>query len=282
MKEVVVITGATNGIGKAAVLDLAKDFQHIIFTYRNEDLKNHLYLELNEINSVIHLDSVYCDFSSFDSIREACDCIKNLTQKIDVLINNAGVVNTTYHETDAGIENTFAVNHLGYFLFTNLLVGLLPSHSGKIINVASAAHAFVKEMQWNDLNYKKDFNMGFKAYGQSKLANILFTKHLSKKLLAKGIAVNCIHPGGVNTALGNQNKSLLGRILKMLLKPFFRTPLKGAQGILYLARMNDNSLSGEYFVDSKIKKTSMAARSESSQERLWEVSEEMVKQTFNL
>ena len=282
MKEVIVITGATNGIGKAAALDLAKDFQHIIFTYRDEDLKNGLCLEINEINSDILLDSVYCDFSSFDSIRDACDRIKNLTQKIDVLINNAGVVNTSYLETDAGIENTFAVNHLGYFLFTNLLVGLVPHNSGKIINVASAAHAFVKDMQWDDLNYKKEFNMGFKAYGQSKLANILFTKHLSKKLLTKGIAVNCIHPGGVNTALGDQNQSLLGKILKILLKPFFRTPLKGAQSILYLARMSDNSVSGEYFVDSKIKGTSMAARNESSQERLWELSEEMVKQTFSL
>ena len=137
-------------------------------------------------------------------------------------------------------------------------------------------------MQWEDLNYKQEFKMGFKAYGQSKLANILFTKHLSKKLLHKGISVNCVHPGGVNTALGSQNKSMLGKLLKILLKPFFRSPLKGAESILFLARSKDNAVSGEYFVDSKIKGTSKASHNESSQERLWELSEEMVLQTFDI
>ncbi len=282
MSATIVITGATNGIGRAAITDLAKDHAHIIFTYRNEDLKDSLCSELKAIRPEIKLEAIYCDFSVLDSIREACDIIQTSTKKIDVLINNAGVVNTAYFETSEGIENTFAVNHLGYFLFTNLLLDLIPEQSGKIINVASAAHAFVKDMQWEDLNYKQEFKMGFKAYGQSKLANILFTKHLSKKLLHKGISVNCVHPGGVNTALGSQNKSMLGKLLKILLKPFFRSPLKGAESILFLARSKDNAVSGEYFVDSKIKGTSKASHDASSQEKLWELSEEMVLQTFDI
>lgn len=282
MSKVIVISGATNGIGKAAIQDLSQDHTHIIFTYRNETLKKILCSEIKTLNPSIRLEAIFCDFSELGSIRTACDTIKTLTNKIDILINNAGVVNTSYHETNQGIENTFAVNHLGYFLFTNLLLDLIPSHSGKIINVASAAHSFVKDMQWNDLNYKQEFKMGVKAYAQSKLANILFTKYLSRKLLTKGIAVNCVHPGGVNTSLGDQNKSLIGKVLKMMLKPFFRSPLKGAEGILFLARLQDNSISGEYFFDSKVKKTSDASRNESSQERLWLLSEDMVGQTFNI
>ena len=281
--KIILITGATNGIGKAAAIKFAESAKSIAFTYRNEELGEDLKNEMQKINPNLSINSFFCDFSVQDSIRECADKIKNDLKAIDLLINNAGVVNTEYSETIDGIENTFAVNHLGYFLFTNLLLDLVKKESeSRIINVSSAAHHFVKGMQWDDINYKDDFKMGLKAYGQSKLGNILFTKQLAKKLQKDGVTVNAIHPGGVNTSLGNQNNSLLGRVLKMILKPFFRSPLKGANTIIYLAEIDGLSITGAYWVDGRVAKTSHYSKNEAEAEKLWRLSEKLVNQEFDI
>ena len=281
--KTILITGATNGIGKAAAINFAESAKSIAFTYRNEELAEDLKNEMQKINPNLSINSFFCDFSVQDSIRECADKIKNELKAIDLLINNAGVVNTEYSETIDGIENTFAVNHLGYFLFTNLLLDLVKKESeSRIINVSSAAHHFVKGMQWDDINYKDDFKMGLKAYGQSKLGNILFTKQLAKKLQKDGVTVNAIHPGGVNTSLGNQNNSLLGRVLKIILKPFFRSPLKGANTIIYLAEIDGLSITGAYWVDGRVAKTSHYSKNEAEAEKLWRLSEKLVNQEFDI
>ena len=281
--KTILITGATNGIGKAAAIKFAESAKSIAFTYRNEELAEDLKNEMQKINPNLSINGFFCDFSVQDSIRECADKIKNDLKVIDLLINNAGVVNTEYSETIDGIENTFAVNHLGYFLFTNLLLDLVKKESeSRIINVSSAAHHFVKGMQWDDINYKDDFKMGLKAYGQSKLGNILFTKQLAKKLQKDGVTVNAIHPGGVNTSLGNQNNSLLGRVLKIILKPFFRSPLKGANTIIYLAEIDGLSITGAYWVDGRVAKTSHYSKNEAEAEKLWRLSEKLVNQEFDI
>ena len=281
--KTILITGATNGIGKAAAIKFAGSAKSIAFTYRNEELAEDLKNEMQKINPNLSINSFFCDFSVQDSIRECADKIKNDLKAIDLLINNAGVVNTEYSETIDGIENTFAVNHLGYFLFTNLLLDVVKKESeSRIINVSSAAHHFVKGMQWDDINYKDDFKMGLKAYGQSKLGNILFTKQLAKKLQKDGVTVNAIHPGGVNTSLGNQNNSLLGRVLKIILKPFFRSPLKGANTIIYLAEIDGLSITGAYWVDGRVAKTSHYSKNEAEAEKLWRLSEKLVNQEFDI
>ena len=281
--KTILITGATNGIGKAAAIKFAESAKSIAFTYRNEELAEDLKNEMQKINPNLSINSFFCDFSVQDSIRQCADKIKNDLKAIDLLINNAGVVNTEYSETIDGIENTFAVNHLGYFLFTNLLLDLVKKESeSRIINVSSAAHHFVKGMQWDDINYKDDFKMGLKAYGQSKLGNILFTKQLAKKLQKDGVTVNAIHPGGVNTSLGNQNNSLLGRVLKIILKPFFRSPLKGANTIIYLAEIDGLSITGAYWVDGRVAKTSHYSQNEAEAEKLWRLSEKLVNQEFDI
>ena len=281
--KTILITGATNGIGKAAAIKFAESAKSIAFTYRNEELAEDLKNEMQKINPNLSIKSFFCDFSVQDSIRECADKIKNDLKAIDLLINNAGVVNTEYSETIDGIENTFAVNHLGYFLFTNLLLDLVKKESeSRIINVSSAAHHFVKGMQWDDINYKDDFKMGLKAYGQSKLGNILFTKQLAKKLQKDGVTVNAIHPGGVNTSLGNQNNSLSGRVLKIILKPFFRSPLKGANTIIYLAEIDGLSITGAYWVDGRVAKTSHYSKNEAEAEKLWRLSEKLVNQEFDI
>ena len=281
--KTVVISGATNGIGKAAAIELSKENPKLLFTYRNQDLADELHAEIKALSPDTLVHSVYCDFSNQDSIKKCADEVNGLCGDIDVLINNAGVVNTSYHETSNGIENTFAVNHLGYFLFTNLLLHKLKgANETRIVNVSSAAHSFVKEMQWEDINFKNNFGQGLKPYGQSKLANLLFTRYLSIKLSTENISVNAIHPGGVNTSLGSQNKAWYSKPLRLILRPFFRSPLKGAESIIYLATKQDDGVTGEYFVDSKIHKSSTYSKNLEEAHRLWGLSEELVGQTFNI
>jgi retinol dehydrogenase-12 len=281
--KTVVISGATNGIGKAAAIELSRENPKLLFTYRNQRLADELLAEIKDISPSTQVQSVYCDFSDQDSIKKCTNKINDLCANIDVLINNAGVVNTSYHETDEGIENTFAVNHLGYFLFTNLLLKKLKGDDEtRIVNVSSAAHSFVKEMQWEDINFKNNFGQGLKPYGQSKLANLLFTRYLSIKLSTENISVNAIHPGGVNTSLGSQNKAWYSKPLRLILRPFFRSPLKGAESIIYLATKQDDGVTGEYFVDSKIHKSSSYSKNLEEAHKLWGLSEELVGQTFNI
>jgi len=281
--KTVVISGATNGIGKAAAIELSRENPKLLFTYRNQRLADELLAEIKDISPSTQVQSVYCDFSDQDSIKKCTNKINDLCANIDVLINNAGVVNTSYHETDEGIENTFAVNHLGYFLFTNLLLKKLKGDDEtRIVNVSSAAHSFVKEMQWEDINFKNNFGQGLKPYGQSKLANLLFTRYLSIKLSTENISVNAIHPGGVNTSLGSQNKAWYSKPLRLILRPFFRSPLKGAESIIYLATKQDDGVTGEYFVDSKIHKSSSYSKNLEEAHKLWSLSEELVGQTFNI
>jgi NAD(P)-dependent dehydrogenase (short-subunit alcohol dehydrogenase family) len=281
--KTVVISGATNGIGKAAAIELSRENPKLLFTYRNQSLADELLAEIKDISPSTQVQSVYCDFSDQDSIKKCTNEINDLCANIDVLINNAGVVNTSYHETGEGIENTFAVNHLGYFLFTNLLLQKLKGDDEtRIVNVSSAAHSFVKEMQWEDINFKNNFGQGLKPYGQSKLANLLFTRYLSIKLSTENISVNAIHPGGVNTSLGSQNKAWYSKPLRLILRPFFRSPLKGAESIIYLATKQDDGVTGEYFVDSKIHKSSSYSKNLEEAHKLWGLSEELVGQTFNI
>ena len=281
--KTIVISGATNGIGKAAAIELSKENPQLLFTYRNQVLADELLAEIKDLSPETQVHSVYCDFSNQDSIKKCADEINSLCEKIDLLINNAGVVNTSYRETNEGIENTFAVNHLGYFLFTNLLLNKLKGENEtRIINVSSAAHAFVKEMQWEDINYKSNFGQGLRCYGQSKLANLLFTRYLAIKLSTENISVNAMHPGGVNTSLGSQNKAWYSKPLRLILRPFFRSPLKGAESIIYLATKQDDGVTGEYFFNSKIHKSSAYSKNLEEAHKLWGLSEKLVAQTFDL
>ena len=281
--KVVVITGATNGIGKAAAIEIAAHQPKLLLTYRNKDLANELISELKEISPEVSVELIYCDFSKQASIRECAKEIISLQENIDVLINNAGVVNTEYHETSEGIENTFAVNHIGYFLLTNLLLDSMKgSNESRIINVSSAAHSFVQNINWDNINFKEDFGRGMHVYGHSKLANLLFTRHLAIKLSTDNVTVNAIHPGGVNTSLGSQNKTWYSKPLRLILRPFFRAPLKGAASIVYLATKDDDGVTGEYFVDCEIAKSSSYSKNLREAQKLWDLSEQLVDEKFSL
>ena len=195
-----------------------------------------------------------------------------------MLLNNAGLMNSHRRETVDGYEETLAVNHFAPFLLTGLLLPAIKSagSSARIVNVASGAHKFVKGMQFDDLQSENEFKM-FNVYGRSKLANMLFTRSLAKRLEADGITVNCLHPGAVSTSIGKQHGEWLATILHAILKPFFRDPLKGAETSLYLCTSPEvANISGAYFDNCKKVDPKPWAEDDVAAERLWALSEECV------
>ncbi len=194
-----------------------------------------------------------------------------------MLINNAGVYCTVRSETRDGLETTFAVNHLAVFLLTKLLLDLLKASApARIITVASAAHVGVS-MDWDDLQSTRSYGYGRRAYGQSKLANLLFTDELARRLEGAGVTANCLHPGVVHTGLWNGSPGLSGRVadlLTALARPFVRTPEQGAETIVYLAGARDlEGVSGKYFVDCVETPSSPQSIDAASARRLWDISE---------
>lgn len=282
--KVVVMSGSTNGIGKAALIEIAKYDPRLFLTYRNKKRTKHILSKLKKINPNLRIELMHCDFSQQTSIRKCSEEINLKTNHIDVLINNAGVFNVNYHETPEGIENTFAVNHLGYFLFTNLLLKkMMSQNETRIINVTSEAHESLDELNWKDLNFSKHYDDGVKAYAQSKLANLLFTKLLASKVLKTNISVNALHPGVISTGIGNQDKSYLEKILKLILvTPFSPTHKDGASSIIYLATEDYNFVTGEYFIDCKQAKASLYSNNLQEAQKLWNLSEQMVGEKFLL
>jgi NAD(P)-dependent dehydrogenase (short-subunit alcohol dehydrogenase family) len=200
---------------------------------------------------------------------------------LDVLLNNAGVINVSRMETVDGFEETLAVNHFAPFLLTGLVLPLLRQTPGaRIVNVASDAHNFVKGMGFDDMQATRSYKT-FREYGRSKLANILFTRRLAGLLHGQDITVNCLHPGAVATSLGTQNDSIIAKIVPYLLKPFFRSPQQGAQTSIYLCSSDEvAAVTGEYFVDSKVRKPKPWARDDAAAERLWRYTEECLGYTF--
>ncbi|RZL30934.1 MAG: SDR family NAD(P)-dependent oxidoreductase, partial [Pedobacter sp.] len=196
-------------------------------------------------------------------------------KKLHILINNAGLIISEKSLTKDGIESTFAINHLGYFLLTNLLLDLMKSSApARIVNVASDAHK-MGHIDFDDLNYENKKYSTMKAYGSSKLANILFTKELAKRLQGTNITVNCVHPGAVNSNFGSNTKGIMG-IVSKIIKPFFISAEKGAETQIYLATSPElEGVTGEYFVKKKIEQPNSEARDENIAKRLWEVSEKM-------
>lgn len=270
----VLITGATSGIGKAAALKLSKLGANIFFIARNEkkakDLSNEI--EGGDGNKPY---VIIADLSSQKEIKKAADEFKSLNIPLHVLLNNAGLINMDRKETADGFEEVFALNHLAYYSLTQLLLDNIKIGSpSRIVNVSSGAHAFVKGFNFNDVQSLNSFKP-FQVYGYSKLANILFTKKLASLLKDENVTVNCLHPGVVGTAFG-QNNGSLQKVLFFIAKPFIRSPEKGAESSVYLCSSPEVSdITGEYFYNCKIEKTTKWAKSEEDADRLWSLSKEL-------
>ncbi len=272
----VLITGPTAGIGRTTALALAAQGAELTLLCRSPEKGAALAAEITAAGRQAPT-VVKMDMASLASVREAAGECLALGRPIDVLLNNAGVVNTTRRTTVDGFEETLAVNHFAPFLLTGLLLPAIQEVPGaRIVNVASAAHAFARGMGFDDLHAERSYKT-FREYGRSKLANILFTRSLARRLADTPVTVNCLHPGAVSTSLGTQNGGLTSRIMPLLLKPFFRSPEKGAETSIYLCSSEQVAgVSGEYFADCKVVRPKPWARDDEAAERLWRVTEESV------
>lgn len=270
--KICLITGATSGIGKETALAITSMGARVAITYRNEEkaeeTKNYIYEKTGKT-----IETYFCDLSSLESIRNFTKIFLQNHDKLNVLINNAGIYETKFLTTKDGIESNFAINHLAPFLLTNLLTdSIIKSAPARIINVASEAHKGAK-MNFEDLEMKNKFS-GSAAYRQSKLANILFTKQLAIKLENTGVTVNCLHPGIVRTNIFSKMNKLSIALFKLIMI----SPIKGAKTSVYLASSDIlSNCSGEYFKKKKINKPGPAAENRETAEKLWEISMDYIK-----
>ena len=271
----IVITGATSGIGRAAATALARQGAEITIVCRSRRKGEAVVAEICEMAPQAGGDIVICDFEKLSDVRAAAERLLADSRPIDVLFNNAGVLHLKRELTVDGIERTFAVNHLAYFLLTMLLLERIRNTpSERIVNVASEGHRFSRR-HFDDLGFEKRFQW-MRVYGQSKLANILFTRELARRLENSGVTVNSLHPGGVSTGLGANNATRLHGFMMALAKPFMKTPEQGARTSLYLATSPDVAdVTGEYFVNCKRRPGSRESADAEIARRLWEVSEQM-------
>ena len=278
--KTVLVTGATNGIGKAAALELAKSGAQVMVGGRSllrcEGIQGDIAAITGQMPACF-----LCDFSSLDSVREAAQKYLESGQPLDVLINNAGAFFTKRMETQDGIEASFGINHLAPFLLTGMLLPRLRESSvSRIVVVASDAHRFGAPLQLNDLQLEKGYGP-FKAYGRSKGANILFTRVLARRLGSSGTTVNAMHPGAVNTNLGNIQNVVLKKLMALLMRPFFRTPEKGAETILWLASSPKmQGQSGGYYMNCQSHRLHSYIADDELAEGLWRASEELTGFTY--
>lgn len=273
--KVCIVTGANSGIGKITARELAKMGAEVVMVCRNQKKGEEALADVILESKSNKVKLMLCDFSSQKSIRAFVEEFKSKYNKLHILVNNAGLIIPERKLTEDGIESTFAINHIGYFLTTYLLLDLLKASApSRIVNVSSDGHK-LGHINFNDINYENNKYKSMNVYCDSKLANILFTKELAKKLHGTGVTANCLHPGVVNTNFASDYSEKFS-FLSKIVKKFFITPEQGAETQIYLASSPEvEGISGEYFDKKKIKAPSREAQDADVAEKLWKVSERM-------
>ncbi len=282
--RVVVITGGNAGIGKEAAVGLARQGATLVITARDTTRGAAALDEIRERSGRTD-DGVIVmalDLASFASIRAFATDFLDRFDRLDVLLNNAGLVLQQRHETTEGFETTFGVNHLGHFLLTDLLVDRVrASAPARIVNVSSHAHKQARNgLDFDDLQSTRRYR-GFAVYSKSKLANILFTRELARRLDGSGVTVNALHPGFVASRFGRDGDTgRLGDVAMLLTRPFAISSEQGAQTSIFLASSPDpNGITGEYWFRNALATPSRAAQDDDSARRLWAASEALVAGT---
>ena len=273
--KVCMVTGATSGIGQVTAAALAAQGAHVIVVGRNRAKAQQV---VGEIRRQTGNDAVWyllADFSDLQQVRELAAAFSAQYSQLDVLVNNAGTYFNTRHPAPGGVEMTFHVNHLAHFLLTNLLLDTLTASApARIVNVTSRAHEY-DNMDFDDLGFERSY-FGMKAYARSKLANLLFTYELARRLAGSGVTVNAVHPGGVATDIWRTNFPVLGPAIKWVMSLFALTPEEGADTLIYLASSPDvEGVTGKYFVEREAIASSPLSYDEQVAARLWEVSEQL-------
>ncbi len=270
-----IVTGASSGIGTETAIGLAKQGFHVVMVGRNPQKSEAARKRVWAAVPDAKVDLLLCDFASLGAVRDLAGTILAHYDRIDVLVNNAGLFEMKRTETKDGFETTFGVNHLAPFLLTNLLLDrLIASGSSRIVNVASVAHRRA-HLDFTDLQSNRNYGW-LKAYSRSKLANILFTRELAKRLAGTSVTANCLHPGLVATSIARGG--FFPSLSMKLARPFLISPAKGAETSVYLATSPEvERVSGRYFDKSADTEPSEAARNDADAARLWDVSAKMVK-----
>lgn len=267
------VTGATSGIGLEAALELARRGATVVLAARDRGRGEQARRRILEAVPGAAVEVVDCDLSDLASVRAAAAAFRERHKRLDVLLNNAGVWHRERKTTKDGLEDTFEANHLGPFLLTSLLLDLLKTSApSRIVNVTSKLH-FQGRMDFGDLQMERAFS-GQRAYSNSKLANVLFTRELSRRLEGAGVTVNCVHPGVIATGLTRDMPAIVRWLAKLVLT----TPEKGARPLVHLAADPEvGSVTGQYF--DKLEQTPAAsqARNDDDARRLWQVSEELAR-----
>lgn len=269
--KVCLVTGASSGIGRATALGLAERGATVVLVCRDEECGGPVLAEIERQGGSGTATLLAADLSSQRRVRAAAAAFLECFDRLDVLINNAGVAGQgTRLVTEDGLETTFAVNHLAPFLLTALLLDRLKASApARVITVSSAAHRNYA-LDFDDLQGERRYS-GFGAYARSKLANILFTQELSRRLEGTGVTANCLHPGVVATGIFRNAPWWLRIVFR---RPLILSPEKGADTLLWLATAPDVAeVSGGYFVRRKARRPSRAARDPAAAQRLWEASE---------
>ncbi len=268
--KIVLITGGTSGIGKAAATALAAMGAEVVVTGRNRGRGEAALAEIRRASGSEKVSLLIADLAVQAEVRKLADNFRERHDRLDVLVNNAGLIQSKRKETPDGIELTLAVNHLAPFLLTNLLLDLLEkSAPSRVITVSSEARRHA-EIDFDDLQSERRYR-AFPVYGMTKKANILFTYELAERLEGTGVVANCVHPGGVNTNFGDDNRSP-GILLFRAFKPFMRTPEQGADTVIYLASSPEAAeMNGMYLTDRE-EVSPAEPRDAMAQKRLWEVS----------
>ena len=272
----VVITGATAGIGLAAAEALAARGARLTIVARNEARAAEAARRIEAAGSGGTVDTLIAELAAQSSIRQLAVQLLERYPRIDVLVNNAGAMNAKRQLTDDGVELTWAVNHLAPFLLTKLLLErITASAPARIVTTSSGAHNGA-EIPFDDVGAERSYGFGGRRYSQTKLANILFTLELARRLQGTGVSANCFHPGVVATGFA-RNNGRLARAATTIAKPFLRSPAKGAETLVWLvdaAAVGDQT--GGYFVDCRRTAPSARAQDLDAARRLWALSEAQV------
>jgi NAD(P)-dependent dehydrogenase (short-subunit alcohol dehydrogenase family) len=274
--RVFLVTGATEGIGKAAALEFARRGAAMTLVGRSREKTERVLGELRAASGNADMQMLLGDLSTLADVRRVAEQFRARHEHLDVLVNNAGAVFTERGVSADGFEMTFALNHLSYFLLTTLLLDLLKKAPGaRVVSTSSGAHEMGK-MNLGDIARRERGYSAYGAYGDSKLANVLFTRELARRLEGTGVTANCIHPGWVSTGFGLNNRGLGAKVLKVVAPIFARRPEKGAETLIWLATSPEaTSFNGEYFHDKKVAKISKLARNPELAEQLWDLSERL-------
>lgn len=280
--KTIIVTGANCGIGYEAALDFAKRGARVILACRNKARADEACVKIKQDSKNEKVEVELVDLASLKSTRDFVERIKTKLDKLDILVNNAGLSGIPYHKTDEGFEMHFVCNYLSHYLMTRELLDLLKkSSSSRIINVSSAAHSMAP-MNWDDLNYEKKYKP-FYCYGQSKLAQVLFTTELEKRLKDTSVSVVSLHPGVVTTEIWRKRdgQSWFASIALAIMRPFVnlfgKTTEDGAKTTIHCATSDEiPSQSGSYFADSKVLAPSPLATDKDSAEKLWKLSANFV------